>query len=211
MVAVAFRVWNHVKPAIVLGCSQRSLRTGGTLRPPGGLAVLERVSGGGAVLCGPWMVSVSVALPPGHAWVVGGGLEAYRRLGRLHAEALARLGIETLTVPPGDVAHANQRLGGGVPWACFGSLAPWELTDLAGRKLVGLAQRRQRNGVLLVAGTLCHQPDWLVLCNAMGFPGDASRLQGITASCDSLGVRSFDAGALALYLRRALAADLLTC
>lgn len=211
MADAAFEVWNHHRPAIVLGCSQRALRHGCASRLPSGVALLERTSGGGAVLSGPWMVSVSVVLPTGHAWLVGGGLEAYRRLGRVHAEALARLGIETLTVPPGGVAHANQRLGGGVPWACFGSLAPWELTDAAGRKLVGLAQRRQRNGVLLVAGTLCHQPDWRLLCNAMGFPGDASWLQDITSSCDALDVRSFDAGALALYLRRALAADLLTC
>lgn len=211
MAAAAFRVWTHRKPAIVLGCSQRALRAGGALRLPSGVALLERASGGGAVLSGPWMVSVSVVLPLGHAWVVGGVLEAYRQLGRVHAVALAGLGIQTLPVPPGAVAEANLRLGGGVPWACFGSLAQWELTDLAGRKLVGLAQRRQRNGVLLVAGTLCQRPDWSLLCDAMGFPGDAARLQGVTASCDALAIRSLDAETLARHLKRALNAGLPTC
>lgn len=210
MADAAFQVWNHHRPAIVLGCSQRALRCGCALRLPSGVALLERASGGGAVLSGPWMVSVSVVLPTGHAWMVGGALEAYRRLGRVQASALAALGIETAAVPPDGVAAANQRLGGGVPWACFGRLAPWELTDAAGRKLVGLAQRQQRNGVLLVAGTLCHRPDWSLMCDAMGFPADASRLQGITSSCDALAARTLDAGTLAQGLRRALSADLLT-
>ena len=80
---------------------------------PSGVALLERASGGGAVLCGPWMVSVSVVLPPGHAWLEGGSLVAYQRLGQLHAAVLGDLGIETRVVPPSDVAGANQRLGGG--------------------------------------------------------------------------------------------------
>lgn len=209
MAAAAFRLWNHRTPAIVLGCSQRALRTGVALRLPEGVELLERASGGGAVLSGPWMLSVSVVLPPDHAWAAGGGLEAYRRLGRLHAVVLAGLGVRTRAVPPEAVARANQRLGGGVPWACFGSLAPWELTDLAGRKLVGMAQRRQRGGVLLVAATLCHPPDWPLLCDAMACPQDAPRLQRITTTCDALADRAFSAGTLAMRLQQALAREVL--
>ncbi len=208
--AAAFRVWCPGRPAIVLGCSQRALRAGVALRLPDGLALLERESGGGAVLSGPWMVSVSVVLPADHAWMARGGLDAYRRLGQVHAMALAGLGIETLAVQPGGVAQANQRLGGGVPWACFGRLAPWELTDLAGRKLVGLAQRRQRNGVLLVAGTLCHQPDWRLLCDTLGVPRDAPQLCAVTATCDDLAQRRFGTCTLATHLRLALADELST-
>lgn len=208
MAAAAFRVWNHRKPAIVLGCSQRALCAGVAPRLPLDVGLMVRESGGGAVLSGPWMISVSVTLPPDHGWVMGGGLEGYRQLGRVHATALAALGIDTVAVPPGGVTQANQRLGGGVPWACFGSLAPWELTDLAGRKLVGLAQRRQRHGVLLVAGTLCHRPDWSLLCDALGCPGDAAVLHRRTVACDALAGRPLAAGALAVRLRRALADEL---
>jgi lipoate---protein ligase len=207
--AVDFRVWHHRRPAIVLGCSQRALRTGCRSRLPAGVALVERTTGGGAVLSGPWMVSVSLVLPPDHDWVTGSWLSAYRWLGRLHAEALAGLGIPTRAVPPEAVTRANKGLGDGVPWACFGRLAPWELTDLAGRKLVGLAQRRQSNGVLLVAGTLCQRPDWSLLCDAMGCPGTVSRLQEITSSCDRVSKEPLDPGTLTLRLARVLSEGLL--
>jgi lipoate-protein ligase A len=192
----------------VLGCSQRGLRDGIAARlPPRGVGLVERSSGGGAVLSGPWMVSVSVALPPDHVWATS-GLEGYRQLGRVHAAVLSGLGVATLPVPPEGVGRANQRWGGGVRWACFGSLSPGELTDGEGRKVVGLAQRRQGHGVLLVAGTLCHAPDWPLLCDAMGSPGDASWLQRVTVACDALADRAFSATTLAEQLRRALASEL---
>ena len=101
-------------------------------------------------------------------WAQGRLPDSYRDLGQLHAEVLASLGVTAQALPEADVPAANARLGGLVDWACYGSLAPWELVDAAGRKLVGLAQRRQRTGVLLVAGTLATQPDWPLLCQAMG-------------------------------------------
>lgn len=179
------------------------------MQAPTGVVLQERATGGGAVLCGPWMVSVSIALPPDHVWVVGGTLEPYHQLGRVHARTLAGLGIASRPVSPGAVARANRRLGCNVPWACFGSLAPWELTDLAGRKLVGMAQRRQRTGVLLVAGTLCHSPDWPLLCDSLGFSGDVQHLERITAHCDALVVTPFSAATFAVHLGRDLAAALL--
>ncbi|NWF45968.1 ligase [Hydrogenophaga sp. D2P1] len=194
----------------MLGCSQRALRDGIAARlPPRGVDLVERASGGGAVLSGPWMVSVSVALPPDHVWATN-GLEGYRQLGRLHAVVLSGLGVATMSVPPEGVERGNQRWGGGVRWACFGSLAPWELTDGEGRKVVGLAQRRQGHGVLLVAGTLCHAPDWPLLCDALGFPGDAPWLQRVTVACDALADRAFSAATLVGQLRRALASELWT-
>ena len=58
-------------------------------------------------------------------------------------------------LPPAEVAQADALLGPPVRWACYGSLASWEVVDAGGgRKLVGLAQRRQRTGVLFVTGTL---------------------------------------------------------
>lgn len=204
MAAPCFHVWTYPAPTVVLGCSQRTQRAAVQARLPPGLAVLDRPSGGGAVLTGPWLVSVSVVLPPGHAWARGGLPDSYRQLGLLHTEVLAGLGIAAQALPPPTVAATNARLGPTLDWACYGSLAPWELVDAQGRKLVGLAQRRQRNGILLVAGTLVSAPPWSLLCEAMGYPQDAPVLQLRTVSCDALAPSPVTPQALAGALRQAL-------
>ncbi|MFZ3128828.1 MAG: ligase [Rhodoferax sp.] len=189
---------------MVLGCSQRALRAAAQPRLPPGLALLDRPSGGGAVLIGPWLVSVSVVLPHGHAWARGGLVDSYRQLGLLHADVLAGLGVTAQALPPAAVAPANARMGPTVGWACYGSLAPWELVDAQGRKLVGLAQRRQRTGILLVAGTLVSAPPWSLLCEAMGNPQDTPVLQHRTVSCDALAASPCTPQALAAALQQAL-------
>ena len=165
---------------------------------------MVRPSGGGAVLTGPWMVSASVVLPLAHPWVQGRLPESYRGLGQLHVDVLAELGVSARALPEAEVAAVNERRGPVVGWACYGSLAPWEVVDAAGRKLVGLAQRRQRTGVLLVAGTLVTVPDWALLCDAMGQPGDASAMLRRTVSCDVLAGRPWDGALLAQKLHQAL-------
>ena len=104
-----FRVWTYGSPAIVLGCSQRGLRSAAEARLPPGVKLLDRATGGGAVLTGPWLVGVSVVLPPEHAWVSGGLVDSYRRLALLHAEVLAALGVPVRAVPPAEVAGAAAR------------------------------------------------------------------------------------------------------
>lgn len=210
MAAPCFHVWTYPTPTVVLGCSQRTQHVAVQARLPTGLAVLDRPSGGGAVLTGPWLVSVSVVLPHGHAWVRGGLPDSYRQLGLLHADVLADLGVVAQALPPSAVAPANARMGPMVNWACYGSLAPWELVDTQGRKLVGLAQRRQRNGILLVAGTLVSAPPWSLLCEAMGNPQDAPVLQRRTVSCDALAVSPCTPQALAAALQQALENGLAT-
>lgn len=200
-----FRVWTYAAPAIVLGCSQRALREDVAQRLPPGLDLQVRPSGGGAVLTGPWMVSASVVLPLGHPWVQGRLSGSYRGLGQLHVEVLAQWGVAASAVPEPEVALANERLGPVVDWACYGSLAPWEVVDAQGRKLVGLAQRRQRTGVLLVAGTLACRPDWALLCDALGRPDDVPAMLRRTVSCADLRPGPWDAQRLAASLREALA------
>lgn len=199
-----FRVWTYRDPAIVLGCSQRARQADAAARLPPGMGIMVRPSGGGAVLTGPWMVSASVVLPLAHPWVQGRLPESYRGLGQLHVDVLAELGVSARALPEAEVAAVNERRGPVVGWACYGSLAPWEVVDAAGRKLVGLAQRRQRTGVLLVAGTLVTVPDWALLCDAMGQPGDASAMLRRTVSCDVLAGRSWDGALLAQKLHQAL-------
>lgn len=208
VVAPQWRVWTYEQPALVLGCSQRTLYERVHSGAPS-VEVLQRESGGGAVLTGPWLVSVSVALPPRHAWLGQGLLESYRHLGQLHVEALAELGAVAMALPPSQIPGMQATLAArGLPaldWACFGSLSPWEVVDTEGRKLVGLAQRRRASGVLLVAGTLVAEPDWGLLCNALGRPDEAAWLRQRTACCAHLLGRTLSPGNWGVALSRRLA------
>ncbi len=202
--APRFAVWTYEQPAIVLGCSQRQQLAGLAQRAPG-VQTLVRSSGGGAVLTGPWMVSSSVVLPVDHPWVAGRINESYRGLGAMYTDLLAQLDVQALPLPPAKVAAADARLGAPIGWACYGSLASWEVVDAAGgRKLVGLAQRRQRNGVLLVAGTLVAPPDWALLCRALGHDADEAAMRQRTVACSALNPDFVDADTYAMRLQEAL-------
>jgi len=200
-------VWTYRTSTVVLGCSQRALRASVQQRLAGRGVVLQRESGGGAVLTGPWLVSASVVVPHDHAWVRGGVVESYRQFAELHVAALAELGVIAQPALPHDVARANEA-GATVPWACFGSLSPWEVVNDQGRKLVGLAQRRRRAAVLLVAGTLVGKADWPLLCEATGHPEDEALLSRRTVSCNEMASRPIAterfASVLAQRLERAL-------
>lgn len=201
--APAWRLWRYEAPAIVLGCSQRRLLA--EIRDVADdVPVLMRGTGGGAVLTGPWMLGMSVALPPGHPLVERGLVGSYRWLGELLADLLRRAGVaEAWALSPERLRtnFAPDR----VDWACFGGLSPWEVVSADGRKLVGLAQARKRHCVLLVGGVLLTAPPWVLLCRTLGRPkADATRLAQLTASCQEKLGELFDAQALERALEEAL-------
>ncbi len=171
----------------MLGSAQRSLRNVIGHRTNGRVELLDRQAGGGAVLTGSGMVSASVVLPYGHGLLGDGLIASYRWLGHLHVAALAEFGITACALAPDTLARANATIPvRKVEWACFGGLSPWEVVAADYRKLVGLAQRRQRSGVLLVAGTLVVAADWRLLCDVMGHPEDEAALLLRTVSCEQL-------------------------
>lgn len=180
-----WRVWRYREAEIVLGCSQRGLLEQVAQRVAPGVGVSVRPSGGGAVLAGPWMVGVSVVLAPGHPLLGAGLVASYRWLGELHVQSMGAAGIEARAVEPQAAREAAGAAGAtSLRWACFGSLSPWEVVDASGRKLTGLAQQRRRTGVAFSAGTLVSRPDWRILCEALGAPGDTGRLERVTAACN---------------------------
>ena len=200
-----WRVWTYDLPAVVLGCSQRRLRDGVQQRLAGRAELLERDSGGGAVLEGPWLVSASVVLPHAHPWACDGLIDSYRRLAQLHVAALNEFGVAARALAPRELPRANDSSAiRGVDWACFGGLSPWEVVDAQGRKLVGLAQRRRQTGVLLVAGTLIGVADWSLLCDAMGHPQDEPTLRRRTVSAEEIAGGEVEPGRFAWRLRRSL-------
>jgi len=193
--APCFRLWRYREPAVVLGCSQRRL-----LAQAGGqVQVLLRQSGGGAVLAGPWMLGLSVALPAGHPLARQGLVASYRWLGEAIAQALRQGGVDAQALEPA------QRMA--VDWACFGGLSPWEVLA-RGRKIAGLAQVRRASGVLLVGGVLLQPSPWRLMCDALGRGGaDARTLAATTVSAAELAAH-FDGQACAQRLGLALQAAL---
>ncbi|MEA3395377.1 MAG: ligase [Pseudomonadota bacterium] len=204
--AAQWRLWHYEQPAIVLGCSQRAAyeRLLATLGGPP-MEVLLRESGGGAVLTGPWMLGLSLALPIGHPWLGQGLLESYRHLGQLFAELLVAEGVPARALPPAELpAQQAALIARGLPvldWACFGNLSPWEVVDAQGRKIVGLAQRRRQTGVLLVAGLLLTEPLWASLCDALGQGKDVDVLRQRTVSCGALADGAVSGQTLAAAVR----------
>ena len=165
--APVFRTWIYQRPAIVLGCAQRVLRTSIEKRTAGMIDIVNRDSGGGAVLAGPWLVSVSVVLPHWHP-LLGKTIEdGYRSLAKLHLSTLENFGVSARSWFPSELIPDPVPDDIFLNWACFGRLSPWEIVSAGGKKLVGLAQKRNQHGVLLVGGTLVKCVEWKLLCDAM--------------------------------------------
>lgn len=209
----AFRIWRYGAPVIVLGVSQRRNLPQVRARAGASIEVIARASGGGAVLTWPGLVSLSVVLPHGHPGATEQIHDSYRWLGEIHLRALAGLGVPARLISPAELrATEARRRGTDIAWACFGSLAPWEVTAPDGRKLAGFAQKRSRAGALLVAGTLVTPPDWSILANPLQAPQDTAGLSAQTASAGELAGRPIEpdefARALECEMNEALESDL---
>lgn len=131
------RICEPVAPALVLGSSQPE-----PAAPPG-LAVVRRRSGGGAVWLEPggglW---VDVCVPAGDPRWCDDVARSFHWLGAVWVGALGRLGVEADWHDGAFVAGPLGRV------ACFAALGPGEVT-VAGRKVVGMSQRRSAAGALV--------------------------------------------------------------
>jgi lipoate-protein ligase A len=132
--------------ALVLGSAQR-------LDPlPGPLSVTRRGTGGGAVICDADYLMLDVVLPAGDPRLIDDLAESYRWLAeRLLAELHAGGGEGLRSVLPAEVRALPAADRDAARLACFAGLGPYEIVDVRGAKLVGLAQRRRRGAALLQA------------------------------------------------------------
>lgn len=124
--------------AVVLGSTQRP-----GVVATAGVEVTRRRTGGGAVLVEPGrLVWADLVVPAGDGlWVADVGRASWW-LGRAWAAALADVGVGGGLVHRGGLVRSA--------WSslvCFAGLGPGEVT-VGGRKVVGLAQRRTREGAL---------------------------------------------------------------
>jgi lipoate-protein ligase A len=128
------------RSALVLGSTQRETDADGMALDAFEVELCKRRSGGGAVLLVPGLTTwIDVELPRGDPlWDDDVGRAAHW-LGRTWVVALATFGVRA-TLHAGGVLQT--------PWSrtvCFGGLGPGEVT-VDGRKLVGISQRRTRDG-----------------------------------------------------------------
>ena len=127
--------------AVVLGSRQVPETVDPDRCRAAGLAVVRRRSGGGAVILEPEsVVWIDLVVPHGVAPDDIRGSMVWA--GERWRTALASSGLDGLTVHDGAMVCT--------PWSslvCFAGFGPGELLDGAGRKLLGLSQRRTRHGI----------------------------------------------------------------
>ncbi len=136
--------------AIVLGRGQRDAHE------VAGHEMVQRPSGGGAVLMDDDLLSLDIVLPDGHPWLGQDDLGAvFDPIGAAWAAALTDLGVLDVQIHRGPATAT--RLGPleqrPLAEVCYASRGRGEIIA-DGRKLVGLSQRRRRQGALIQCGIL---------------------------------------------------------
>ncbi len=153
--------------AIVLGSSQPDAAV--SIRPPH-VDVVRRRSGGGAVWLDEAMVWVDIVIPHGHQLAERDVGRAMWWIGAVWAEA----------IPEAEVHRGAMVRSQHSSAVCFAGLGPGEVT-VAGRKVVGISQRRTREGALFQCGALlAWEP--ARLCAALGIPEAVISLDSVAAA-----------------------------
>ncbi|MFV9504466.1 MAG: lipoate--protein ligase family protein [Oscillochloridaceae bacterium umkhey_bin13] len=152
----ALRWYEATQPALVLGSGQRpQLEVAWPAATD--LMVHKRASGGGAVLFWPGFMMQDLVLPPGHPLYRQDVSESYRWLGEVWVATLARLGLSATLVSIAAARADRADLHPLLRRVCYAGRSPYEVM-VAGRKLVGLAQTRRRQGCLFQVGLYHHWP-----------------------------------------------------
>lgn len=133
-----------------------------------GWDLVRRPTGGRAVLHTDEL-TYSVIAPPGEPRLAGTLLESYNRLAAALLEALRLLGL------PAEAQEKNPPAGRNTNPVCFEVPSSYEITVL-GKKMIGSAQARRRQGVLQ-HGSLPLGGDLTRILQVLVFKDEESRLQ----------------------------------
>jgi lipoate-protein ligase A len=155
--APAVRWYQAVRPALVIGSGQKLAEIDLGAIAAAGISVHRRASGGTAVLFAPGLLMQDVAVPTGHPLYTTDVTASYRWLGDVWVATLAELGISAAPVAVAVARADTAALDPLVRRACFGGLSPYEVLA-GGRKLVGFAQVRRRQGALIQVGVYTRWP-----------------------------------------------------
>ena len=164
-------------PWLSLGYSQRLGDERRASLAEAGVGVVRRMTGGGAVLHG---ADLTYAIAAREAQLPPGLRGSYELVGAVLEQALLGLGIAAERIPPRRAAQP-------APFDCFARPAADELC-VAGRKIVGSAQRRAGGGVLQ-HGSIRLAPDPARLRSLLGFAareGTSLAEEGYTGSAEDV-------------------------
>jgi lipoate---protein ligase len=159
------RVLAPVDEAVVLGSTQRLTSVDQDACAAAGVDIVRRRSGGGAVLVDATsLLWVDLVVPAGDPlWCPDVG-EAAWWVGEAWSEALSRAGTGGTEVWKGPLVRNR--------WSslvCFAGLGAGEVVSVAGQKVVGISQRRTRQGALFQCGcALKWEPQRLLGLLALG-------------------------------------------
>ena len=163
-------VFEVTRSTLVLGSSQKDDAVDWERVRRRGAEVVHRRSGGSAVLVEPGSALwVDVTIPAGDPlWDPDVG-RAFHWIGAAWAEVLTAGGL------PARWHDGAMRSTPWSAWVCFAGLGPGEVT-VDGRKVVGLSQRRTREGVLFqCCAAVTWEPERLLDLLALD---DADRARG---------------------------------
>lgn len=195
-------ICRYAAPAIIVGRSQRLDPDQLARAARQQLPLVRRKSGGGAVMAGPEMLSLSVFLPHQHPISRANAVVAYNWLGDVWREVLAEHHIESRICAVGEARQSQQQArDAGADWACYSSVSHGELLTMDGRKLLGIAQIRNRYCTVLTSGIYLYPTDWSTLAAVVtGGLAQVEFLKKYNASIDCV------AGAAAAETIRAIPA-----
>lgn len=133
-------------PAVVIGSAQARSDFDAERLAAAGLDLVRRRGGGGAVLVAPGLqVWLDVFVPNGDVLAQPDVGKSFHWLGQAYAEAIASV----LALAGGQAPiEVNRGAAQATPWSkvlCYAGLGAGEVT-VAGRKVVGMSQRRDRSG-----------------------------------------------------------------
>lgn len=150
-------VYDVARPTLVLGSSQKDDAVDWERARERDVEVVHRRSGGSAVLVETGSALwVDITIPADDRWWDHDVGRAFHWLGAAWAEVLIGAGVLA-----GWHDGAMQRTEWS-PWVCFAGLGPGEVT-VGGRKVIGLSQRRTREGALFqCCAALRWQPERLL-------------------------------------------------
>lgn len=145
------------QPALVIGSGQKLSEVDQAALANAGVTLHRRASGGTAVLFVPGFFMQDIALPVNHPLAHPDVSESYRWLGEVWQATLAQFGVATTLIEIAAARADRATLDPLVVRACFGGQSPYEVL-VGGRKLVGFAQIRRREGMLFQVGLYTHWP-----------------------------------------------------
>lgn len=161
------RLYGWSPACLSLGYGQRMADVDFGRVQAAGWHVVRRPTGGRAILHVDEL-TYSLILPADHPITAGGIVESYRRISRALAAGLRYLGVSI---------EAEQRTEGTAAEngpVCFEVPSHYEITA-GGRKLLGSAQVRRRDG-FLQHGTLPLWGDITRICDVLNYPDETARL-----------------------------------